>query len=92
MHRFLNHSSGKGRVSLRTLGTRYAQCRRAFGRRIHLYRRHIDNCSSVSELPCSPNDPAGTLSLSHFYVTPSGNAYAYNAECVLSALYVYSQR
>jgi len=39
-----------------------------------------------------PNDPAGTLSLSHFYVTPSGNAYAYNAERVLSALYVYSQK
>jgi len=39
-----------------------------------------------------PNDPAGTLSLSHFFVTPSGNAYAYNAERVLSALYVYSQK
>jgi len=39
-----------------------------------------------------PNDPAGTLSLSHFYVTPSGNAYAYNAERVFSALYVYSQK
>ena len=39
-----------------------------------------------------PNDPAGTLSLSHFYVTPSGNAYAYNAERVFSALYVHSQK
>ena len=39
-----------------------------------------------------PNDPAGTLSLSHFYVTPSGNTYAYNAERVLSALYVHSQK
>ena len=39
-----------------------------------------------------PNDPAGMLSLSHFFVTPSGNAYAYNAERVLSALYVYSQK
>jgi serine/threonine protein kinase/Tol biopolymer transport system component len=39
-----------------------------------------------------PNDPAGALSLSHFYVTPSGNAYAYNAERVLSALYVYSEK
>jgi hypothetical protein len=39
-----------------------------------------------------PTDPAGTLSLSHFYVTPSGNAYAYSAERVLSALYVYSQK
>jgi len=39
-----------------------------------------------------PNDPAGTLSLSHFYVTPSGNAYAYNAERVFSALYVYAQK
>jgi Tol biopolymer transport system component len=39
-----------------------------------------------------PNDPAGTLSLSRFYVTPSGNAYAYDAVRVLSALYVYSQK
>jgi eukaryotic-like serine/threonine-protein kinase len=39
-----------------------------------------------------PSDPAGALSLSHFFVTPSGNAYAYNAEQVLSALYVYSQK
>lgn len=39
-----------------------------------------------------PNDPAGMLSLSHFFVTPSGTAYAYNAERVLSALYVYSQQ
>lgn len=39
-----------------------------------------------------PADPAGTLSLSHFYVTPSGNAYAYSAERVLSSLYVYSQK
>jgi hypothetical protein len=39
-----------------------------------------------------PNDPAGALSLSHFYVTPSGNAYAYNAERVLSALSVYSPK
>jgi hypothetical protein len=38
-----------------------------------------------------PADPAGILSLSHFYVTPSGNAYAYSAGRVLSALYVYSQ-
>ena len=38
-----------------------------------------------------PNDPAGMLSLSHFFVTPSGSAYAYNAERVLSALYVYKQ-
>lgn len=37
-----------------------------------------------------PADPAGILSLSHFYVTPSGNAYAYSAGRVLSALYVYS--
>jgi hypothetical protein len=39
-----------------------------------------------------PADPAGILSLSHFYVTPSGNAYAYSAGRVLSALYVYSQK
>jgi Tol biopolymer transport system component len=39
-----------------------------------------------------PTDPAGILSLSHFYVTPSGNAYAYSAGRVLSALYVYSHK
>lgn len=38
-----------------------------------------------------PVDPAGILSLSHFYVTPSGNAYAYSAGRILSALYLYSQ-
>lgn len=39
-----------------------------------------------------PADPAGIVSLSHFYVTPSGNAYAYNDARVLSALYVYSRK
>jgi hypothetical protein len=39
-----------------------------------------------------PADPAGILSLSHFYVTPSGNAYGYNAARALSALYVYSRK
>jgi eukaryotic-like serine/threonine-protein kinase len=38
------------------------------------------------------SDPAGVLSVSRFYVTPSGNAYAYNASRVLSSLYVYSQK
>ena len=38
-----------------------------------------------------PADPAGIVSLSHFYVTPSGNAYAYNAARILSVLYVYSR-
>jgi serine/threonine protein kinase/Tol biopolymer transport system component len=38
-----------------------------------------------------PADSAGILSLSHFYVTPSGNAYTYDAARVLSALYVYSE-
>jgi hypothetical protein len=39
-----------------------------------------------------PTDPAGILSISRFYVTPSGNAYSYSAGRVLSALYVYSQK
>jgi eukaryotic-like serine/threonine-protein kinase len=39
-----------------------------------------------------PADPAGILSLTHFYVTPSGNAYGYSEARVLSALYVYSQK
>ena len=37
-------------------------------------------------------DPAGVLSMTRFYVTPSGNAYAYSASRVLSALYVYSRK
>ena len=39
-----------------------------------------------------PADPAGILSISHFFITPSGNAYAYSAGRVLSSLYVYSQK
>ena len=39
-----------------------------------------------------PADPAGVLSMTRFYVTPSGNAYAYSASRVLSALYVYSKK
>jgi eukaryotic-like serine/threonine-protein kinase len=39
-----------------------------------------------------PADPAGILSLSHFFITPSGNAYTYNVARALSALYVYSQQ
>jgi hypothetical protein len=39
-----------------------------------------------------PTDPAGILSLAHFYVTPSWNAYSYSAGRVLSTLYVYSQK
>ena len=39
-----------------------------------------------------PTDPAGILSMSRFYITPSGNAYAYSAGRVLSSLYVYSQK
>ncbi len=38
-----------------------------------------------------PADPAGLLGLSGFYVTPSGNAYTYNEEHTLSALYLYSK-
>jgi predicted Ser/Thr protein kinase len=38
-----------------------------------------------------PADPAGLLYLSGFYVTPSGNAYAYNEQHTLSALYLYSK-
>jgi len=36
--------------------------------------------------------PAGILSMSHFYITPSREAYAYSAGGVLSSLYVYSQK
>jgi eukaryotic-like serine/threonine-protein kinase len=39
-----------------------------------------------------PADPAGLLSVGRFYVTPSGNAYAYGATRYLSALYTYSQK
>jgi eukaryotic-like serine/threonine-protein kinase len=39
-----------------------------------------------------PSDAAGILSIGHFYVTPSGNAYAYSAGRVLSALYLYRQK
>jgi Tol biopolymer transport system component len=39
-----------------------------------------------------PADAAGVLSISHFFITPSGNAYAYSAGRVLSSLYVYSQK
>jgi len=38
-----------------------------------------------------PSDPAGILSISHFYITPSGNAYAYHTGRILSALYLYWQ-
>jgi eukaryotic-like serine/threonine-protein kinase len=38
-----------------------------------------------------PADPAGLLYLSAFYVTSSGNAYAYNEQHTLSALYLYSK-
>jgi len=39
-----------------------------------------------------PADPAGILSLSHFFVTRSGNAYTYSAGRMLGTLYVYSQK
>ena len=39
-----------------------------------------------------PADPAGILSLSDFFVTPSGNAYSYSATRILSDLFVYSQK
>src|SRR5436309_2194927 len=39
-----------------------------------------------------PADPAGLLSIGRFYVTPSGNAYAYGATRYLSALYTYSKK
>lgn len=37
------------------------------------------------------SDPAGVLSMSRFFVTPSGNAYSYTSGHVLSALYLYSK-
>jgi len=39
-----------------------------------------------------PTDPAGLVALGRFFVTPSGNAYAYSATRFLSSLYVLSQR
>ena len=39
-----------------------------------------------------PVDPAGVRSVSRFYVTRSGNAYAYSLGRNLSALYVYSKK
>jgi len=39
-----------------------------------------------------PADPAGLLSVGRFYVTPSGNAYAYGATRYLSALYTYAPK
>ena len=39
-----------------------------------------------------PTDPAGVLAMTRFYVTPSGNAYAYSASRVLSVLYVYLRK
>ena len=39
-----------------------------------------------------PADPAGILSVSRFFITPSGNAYGYSESRILSALYVYSQQ
>jgi len=39
-----------------------------------------------------PADPAGLLSVGRFYVTPTGNAYAYGTVRYLSALYTYTIR
>jgi Tol biopolymer transport system component len=39
-----------------------------------------------------PADLAGLLSVGRFYVTPSGNAYAYDAVRYLSALYTYAKK
>jgi eukaryotic-like serine/threonine-protein kinase len=38
-----------------------------------------------------PGDPAGLLDMARFYVTPSGGAYAYNTDRILSSLYIYSK-
>ncbi len=38
-----------------------------------------------------PGDPAGLLGVSRFSVTPSGNAYTYNTNHILSSLYIYSK-
>ncbi len=37
-----------------------------------------------------PADPTGVVSVSRFYVTPSGNSYAYSATRVLSSLFAYT--
>ena len=38
-----------------------------------------------------PEDPTGLLGMSRFSVTPSGNAYTYNTNHILSSLYIYSK-
>ncbi len=38
-----------------------------------------------------PADPTGLLHISDLYLTPSGNAYAYNEHPTLSSLYIYSK-
>ena len=60
-----------------------------FGDRASLFR--IDLATGRRELwkQIQPSDPAGILSIGYFYVTPSGNAYAYTATRILSALYLY---
>jgi Tol biopolymer transport system component len=57
-----------------------------------IYR--VDLSTSTREIwkEIRPADPAGLLSLGRFYVTPSGNAYAYGATRYLSALYTYSKK
>ena len=54
---------------------------------------HVDAVTGRREVwkQVRPADLAGVLSLLHFYVTPSGNAYAYSAARILSQLYVYSE-
>lgn len=38
-----------------------------------------------------PGELAGFLYMARFYVTPSGNAYAYTTNRVISSLYIYSK-
>src|SRR5215472_9061933 len=55
---------------------------------------HVDVFSGRREVwkEIKPADPAGILSVSGSFVTPSGNAYGYSAGRVLGTLYVYSQK
>jgi eukaryotic-like serine/threonine-protein kinase len=56
-----------------------------------IYRLDLSTSKREIWKEIRPADPAGLLSIGRFYVTPSGNAYAYGATRYLSALYTYSK-
>jgi Tol biopolymer transport system component len=57
-----------------------------------IYRLDLSTSKREVWKEIRPADPAGLLSIGRFYVTPSGNAYAYGATRYLSALYTYSKK